>query len=419
MIRLFQPLCGVFQLRLLYTIIVCILPYYLYAQKEVTDNEQKFLIYFKINSSEIVPSYLSNKTTLEDMDKIMRTNNADLNIKIEVFSSPEGLEATNNILSEKRAESIKRYFSTKYGHTGKFTIETESLGENWNGLLESVLSDNKIPERAELIQILKDQSLDHSQQKNKIKKLDSGKTYAYLTRYQLPKLRLALINIQKTVIANPIVHSQSTLNESTTQNETITQLQDNGTSNDSIIMIADISEYQEYPITTTTPGTLLAIKTNLAAYIFGILNLGVEVPLGKHVSFDLPIYYSPYTLGNAYRFRILATQPEFRYWFGETMKGHFIGLYGTGGWYNISFNKRDRYQDRNGNTPAWGGGLSYGFALPLNQRWGLEFTAGAGYLNLKYDTFYNIKNGAKFDTQRKSYYGLTKLGVSITYNLTK
>ena len=47
---------------------------------------------------------------------------------------------------------------------------------------------------------------------------------------------------------------------------------------------------------------------------------------------------------------------------------------------------------------------------------GKEFTLGAGYANMKYDTYYNIDNGAQIETRSRNYWGITRLGLSLSYH---
>ena len=95
-----------------------------------------------------------------------------------------------------------------------------------------------------------------------------------------------------------------------------------------------------------------------------------------------------------------------------------VGLHAHVGWFNVKWN-RDRYQDAD--RPLLGAGVSYGYLLPLGGHWAGEFTLGAGYANMKYDTYYNIDNGARIDTRTKNYWGITRMGLSIVYrfNLKK
>lgn len=160
-----------------------------------------------------------------------------------------------------------------------------------------------------------------------------------------------------------------------------------------------------------------AVKTNVAYLAATVANLGVEYSFGAHYSVDLPILYSPYTVARSYRLRFLAIQPEFRYWLRSPMKGHFFGAHLNIGAFNISVDKKNRYQSPVG---FYGVGLSYGYALPFGRHWGAEFTVGAGYVYTKYDTYYNIPNGARYEKGTPyNYWGLTKIGINLVYRFGK
>ena len=164
---------------------------------------------------------------------------------------------------------------------------------------------------------------------------------------------------------------------------------------------------------------LLAIKNNIIYDAALVANLGVEIGFGKHFSVDIPVTYSPYTISRNYRMRTLSVQPDLRYYLKEGWRGHFFGIHGNFAYYNVvtPFNPKTRYQDRDGKYPLYGGGISYGYSLPFgkNSRWGMEFTIGAGYAYLDYDSFYNVDNGAWFTRDTKHYFGIDKAGITIYY----
>ena len=103
-----------------------------------------------------------------------------------------------------------------------------------------------------------------------------------------------------------------------------------------------------------------------------------------------------------------------RYWLKPEWKGHFFGVHLTAGQFNISVDKNTRYQDVNG---MYGVGIDYGYALKFTEHWGMEFNIGAGYIYTKYNSYYNIKNGACFDTSVKNYWGVTRCGISLIYRI--
>lgn len=165
----------------------------------------------------------------------------------------------------------------------------------------------------------------------------------------------------------------------------------------------------------------LHLKTNAAGLAMAITNVAVEIDLGKHWSFTLPVYFSAWNyFKSTIKFRTLATQPEFRYWISENNEGFFTGAHFGMAYYNFAFDGDYRYQDHSRKTPAIGGGISLGYRLPIskNNRWHLEFSIGAGTYSLHYDKFHNspnVKEGLMTEDIRKTYWGIDQAAVSFAY----
>lgn len=158
----------------------------------------------------------------------------------------------------------------------------------------------------------------------------------------------------------------------------------------------------------------IAIKSNLLQLGIGVSNLGAEISFGDRFSVDLPITYSPYTISNDWNFRIFALQPEFRYWFSEAMSRHFVGFHSHLAYFNVAFNENKRYQSSAG-RPTWGFGISYGYALKLCEKMNLEFNIGAGYANIDYDLYRNVTNASRYAYDKKDYWGITRVGITLSY----
>ena len=167
-----------------------------------------------------------------------------------------------------------------------------------------------------------------------------------------------------------------------------------------------------------TSSRYVAVKTNLAAWAGTIMNLAADVQVSEHFSVELPVLWCPWYVSDKHAVKTFTIQPEARYWLSKPGKGHFFGVHAHVGWFNVKWN-RDRYQDTD--RPLLGAGISYGYLLPFNAHWAGEFTLGAGYANMRYDTYYNIDNGARIDTRTKNYWGITRVGLSVVYrfNLKK
>lgn len=163
-----------------------------------------------------------------------------------------------------------------------------------------------------------------------------------------------------------------------------------------------------------------AVKTNIPYWFTATPNLGFEFALGEKVSLELSGGFNPFKFGDTKQLKHWVVWPELRYWTCETFNGHFFGLHAVGGQYNVGgWNlgidrlaglKSNRYQ---GN--AIGAGVSYGYQWILNDRWGLEFTVGAGYARFDYDVYSLSGNGQKVGENKKNYFGPTKGALSIVY----
>lgn len=145
-------------------------------------------------------------------------------------------------------------------------------------------------------------------------------------------------------------------------------------------------------------------------------NLGVEVELWPHWSIDVPVWYSPYDITGQWRIRLLATQPEVRYWFKDAGRGHYLGAHVTVAGFNVSLNGDCRYQDPN--HAAFGVGIGYGYAFHLDKsrRWSMEAQIGVGYIGYEWIKYHNTgRNGAEVSRGRGTYWGVTRGGLSIAY----
>lgn len=89
----------------------------------------------------------------------------------------------------------------------------------------------------------------------------------------------------------------------------------------------------------------VAVKTNLLYDATTTLNLGVEIGLGTKMTLDISGNYNPWRFHD-YRLKHGLIQPELRYWTCEKFNGHFFGLHGFYGKYNVGglpFNSNMRH----------------------------------------------------------------------------
>jgi hypothetical protein len=323
-------------------------------------------------------------------------------LDISAYTSLDGSWEYNKKLSQNRAETIRRYLLKNYPFLNHIPLKINGLGENWDSFRMEIENDEQVPLRKQLLEIIDNTGLNYNQKELKIKQLGKGETYSYLVNNILPFQRKAEIVFFRQGI-DPVL--MKTEPEKLMKEEIQAPVK------------IDIIKRFFPPEPFVEKSKFWAIKANLLQLGMGVAGIGVEYPIGDRFSVDLPLTYSPYTIKNNWRIRTLSVQPEFRWWWKEQMRGHFLGLHGHLAYYNLSWNKEYRYQDRNGDTPLWGAGLSYGYSVLLGKRWNLEFTLGAGYTRLEYDIFYNVNNGAWYADETKNYWGITQAGISLVYKL--
>lgn len=156
-----------------------------------------------------------------------------------------------------------------------------------------------------------------------------------------------------------------------------------------------------------------ALKVNVPYAAAVVQNLEFEAQVARKWTVALPVMWSVSDLRQDCGLRTIALQPEARWWEGRRLgEGHFVGFHANLAWFNLKWDDT-RYQARH--TPLMGAGISYGYKLPLSAHWGAEFSLGVGYAYMKYDTFYNIDNGAKRGTGSRHYFGLDRVAVSLVY----
>lgn len=167
----------------------------------------------------------------------------------------------------------------------------------------------------------------------------------------------------------------------------------------------------------------IAAKTNLLYWATSTPNLGFEFGLGKHTTLELAGGYNPWTFdkGSNKKIKHWLVMPEFRYWLCERFNGHFFGIHSGYTYYNVAGvripfkgkgTKDHRYQGW-----ATGAGISYGYSWLIGKRWNIEATIGLGYVYTNYDRYECATCGDFKGSADKHYFGPTKAGVSLIYNI--
>lgn len=175
----------------------------------------------------------------------------------------------------------------------------------------------------------------------------------------------------------------------------------------------------------TVKAQSVAVKSNMAYLATTTPNIGMEYKLHDQWSLSISSSYNPFLFapwqdeaGQSYNPKLIhwTIVPEIKYWFCQCYERSFLGLHGIYGSFNIGAIpfidalKHVRYHGR-----AYGAGISYGYHWAIGGRWGLELSAGIGYLRLEYDKCDAFVCGNNIGAYMRDYIGPTKLAITLSY----
>lgn len=167
-------------------------------------------------------------------------------------------------------------------------------------------------------------------------------------------------------------------------------------------------------------GQRLGIKSNLLYDVTTTLNAGVEFGLSPQWTLDVSGNYNPFSYSDYKKWKHWMVQPEARYWFCERFNGHFVGAHLLGGQFNVGnvkfplglypSTRKYRYEGY-----YYGAGLVYGYQWILHNRWSIEAALGVGYVQSHYDKYDCPACGEWREKDKKGYFSVTKVAVSLIY----
>ena len=382
-----------------------------YAQEHRTEAG----IYFRQSQSVIDVDFQDNGTQLRQIVSLLDSiaTNPDIAIRSIEFcgaASPEGSSSVNRYLSNARLHALEEYVKT---HSAK-AIPDSVISHNdhyipWHSLAEAI-SVSDMEYKAEVLDIISRDVADaEDYQGNPIdgripllKELDGGKVWRMLLSEYFSSMRHAYM-VMITYVHYPPVVTRT-------------------------VALEQPQPFPPHHIATGYPEAEEQmrhwyLKTNAIGWGLAVTNIAVEFDMGDKWSFQLPIYYSGYNyFTSTIKFRTFTIQPEVRYWFKDNAKDKFfVGAHLGMSYYNFAIDGNYRIQDKGGNTPALGGGVSVGYRMPISKsgRWKMEFSVGGGVYSLEYDKFHNTDKtsaGALSHTiDKKTWFGLDHAAVSFAY----
>lgn len=401
--------------------------------------KSEVVVYYRYDSHAIDHRYLSNPEAFTTLDSLFANyGDAIDSISIVAYASPEGRESYNLWLSERRAESMKRFLKVRFPKTDFSTLSTYARGEDFDGLVRMVEADRKLPHRKEVLSILRNQKLGKDARMRRLYKLRGGYPYSYIRKNILPYLRTATTCVVYWT-------ADALAEKETLARVTKEPLRLEKVGGGSMLLSLPIAEFTPAPYTKPSEQIVeqfveqptqesvsepskeesmvrFATKTNLLFDAVGAVNVGLEIPVNNHWSADLSWTF-PWYLSKEWDwcYQLLWGDVEVRRWLGERtsdnrLMGHFVGLYAGGGLYDFQWRSTDGYQGEF----FIAAGISYGYSMRLNNNWNLEFEIGLGYLQSDYRHYFHITDAQGEEilirdnvSGRFGYWGPTKAKVSL------
>lgn len=397
-------------IRVVSFMMVALIPVCVKAQTEIPDTtiistKVQSHIDFRVNLTDIDRTYHCNGSQFEKVlaaidSMVLEPRMKVSRITIVGTASPEGPYENNVRLATDRAEALIRIFKGRYSFPDSI-YAVSAIPEDWEGMRIMVAENDTIPYAGTVLAFLdKSGHLSPDIREDRLKRLDEGRPYASMRENVLPYLRRASVTVGYDLewqnCIQPIKPAE------------IKSLPLN--------LAVPTPEIRPLDIPTTRKQRFIAVKTNLLGDAALCANLGVEIGLGQHWSLDVPVWYSPYDITDGWRIRLLATQPEVRYWLKDAGEGHYFGVHATVAGFNVSLGGDYRYQDPN--HAAFGAGIGYGYAFHLDKsrHWSMEAQIGAGYICYEYIKFHNTgRNGAEVSRGKGTYWGVTRAGFAVAY----
>ena len=374
-------------------------------------------IRFRKSQSVIDESFANNAEQLKQIVSLLDSLSEDPAIIIRSVEfcgavSPEGPTYINRRLSNARLEALESYVTSR----SKFNVPDSLILHNdhyipWDKLAEEIAASDveykdavlEVITRKDVADVEDKQGYQIDGRLPLLQQIDGGKVWRDMYERFFAQMRNAYMVMVTYTRYPDVTRGDVTLEERM------------GFPHPELSV--------EYPAADGPEPRHLYLKSNAIGWGLAVINVAAEIDLGKKWSFQLPIYYSGHNyFTSTIKFRTFTIQPEIRYWFsGNAKDKFFVGAHFGMSYYNFAVDGNYRIQDKDGNTPALGGGLSLGYRLPIskNGRWKMEISVGGGVYSLEYDKFHNTDKtsaGALSHTvDKKTWFGLDHAAVSFAY----
>ena len=176
-----------------------------------------------------------------------------------------------------------------------------------------------------------------------------------------------------------------------------------------------------HPSNDGKAGGALFLRTNLLYDAVLLPSVGVEFAVGRRSTMVVNGTFNWLGNDDCHRYWCMATvDAEVRWWLGcadaAAHSGHHVGVYAAAYRYDIEFGGKGQMGDFN-----YGGGFSYGYAMPIGRSWSLDFTVGVGYIGGRYKEYEPSRDKWNHylvrDEKNRQWVGPTKAEVTLVWRI--
>lgn len=372
-----------------------------YADEPAPGAETPLRITFPQARKSVSPKYQQNNAVLEQLGAILDQGTVP-SITLRAYASPEGAVSRNEVLATRRAEAVRDYLVKEYSIDPE-TVTIESMGEDWAGLREEVVRNYSGAYLPEILSILDHPTYTAAAKKRKLQALDNGSVWQGLVRKQMKGLRAVEIVLPGEFVQTPptdiTVVQPDTVTVVTppdtvvvvTPPDTVTVVSPPDTV--SVVQPKDTTTVPPVDITVVHPLTrplnrpILGVNTNLAFDALTAVNLGLELPLGRHWDLTADVYFPWWTFPTKeITFQWVHADLGARYYFkgwkerqtSQVCRGLFAGATIGGGLFDVG-HQQTGYQGEELSAK-----LRLGYTFRFSPSWRMSVFAGGGVAFTQY-----------------------------------
>lgn len=433
------------------------------SRAQQNDTTARFMINFPVNATALDWKYGENRYALAELNRFfsnIEPKSID-SIRITGSASPEGGEQINHTYANMRARSMRDCLVEAYGCNPN-QIAVRAQWQTWAEMIKLLNSDADIPKKSEVMILLTAWHVPYSERLKLLTELNYTESYQHIKEKTFPVLR----NVHAVVIFYKVKQNEKAfvVHDMKAEYEKLPeQIAKKYDVLSAVVLPADPLEYKRPAdwVATTAPNKvadtlqilapakflpadssektitkrqkpLFALKTNLLYDAATLVNLAIEIPIGKHWSIAAELIF-PWWLNEKKQnsLQIHNANLEVKYWFAPrenqkrgkfaTMTGWFAGVYGGAALYDIEY-KGKGYQGES----IFSTGIMGGYAHSIGRSLRLEYSLGVGYMQTHYRSyeskFSEVDNQwylYRQNSDKLTWIGPTHLKVSLVWMLNR